>query len=110
MKITRVTTHLLHHDLDVAFQSSHSIFRARRHCLVEIECDTGLVGWGECLGSADINAAVIAAMTPLLIGRSPLDIERLWLEIYNQFRDRPLYTSAAADEEDNVSLGGGRHR
>lgn len=87
MKIIRVTSHILHHDLDIAFQSSHSIFRARRHCLVEIECDTGLVGWGECLGSADINAAVVAAMTPLLIGRSPLDIEPLWLEIYNQFRD-----------------------
>lgn len=96
MKITRVTTHLLHHDLEAPFESSFSTFRARRHCLVEIECDNGLVGWGECLGPADINAAVVASMTPLLIGRNPLDIEPLWLELYNQFRDQgqrgPMHT------------------
>jgi len=96
VKITRITTHLLHHELEAPFQSSFSTFRARRHCLVEIECDTGLVGWGECLGPADINAAVVASMTPMLIGRNPLDIEPIWMELYNQFRDQgqrgPIHT------------------
>ncbi|CUK10816.1 Putative isomerase YitF [Shimia thalassica] len=88
VKITSVRTHILHHDLERPFQSSFSTFRARRHLLVEIETDTGLTGWGECLGPADINAAVVRAMTPQLLGRSPLEIEPIWLDIYNQFRDQ----------------------
>lgn len=63
-------------------------FDVRRHLLVEIRCDNGLVGWGECLGNAQINAGIVAAMTPLLLGRSALDIEPIWLELYNQFRDQ----------------------
>lgn len=88
MKITRVQTHILHHQLDAPFQSSFSTFRARRHLLVEIETDTGVTGWGECLGPADINAAVVSAMAPMLIGRPALDIEPIWLSLYNEFRDQ----------------------
>ncbi|MEH6633071.1 MAG: mandelate racemase/muconate lactonizing enzyme family protein [Halopseudomonas aestusnigri] len=97
MKISKVNTYLLHHDLDQPFQSSFSVFKARRHCLVEIECDNGLIGWGECLGPADINVAVVKSMVSLLIGRNPLDIEPIWLELYNQFRDQgqrgPIHTA-----------------
>ncbi|MEP2717103.1 mandelate racemase/muconate lactonizing enzyme family protein [Pseudophaeobacter sp.] len=88
MKIAKVQTHILHHDLAQPFQSSFSTFRARRHLLVEIETESGLIGWGECLGPADINAAVVTAMTPMLIGRSAHDIEPIWLDLYNQFRDQ----------------------
>ncbi len=88
MKITGVKTHILHHQLDAPFQSSFSTFRARRHLLVEIETDTGVTGWGECLGPADINAAVVSAMAPILIGRPALDIEPIWLSLYNEFRDQ----------------------
>lgn len=88
MKITNIRTYILHHDLDRPFQSSFSVFRARRHCLVEIETDAGFSGWGECLGPADINAAVVRSMAPMLMGRDPLDIEPIWLDVYNQFRDQ----------------------
>tara|TARA_B100000767_G_C19773367_1_gene541278 strand:+ start:1320 stop:2357 length:1038 start_codon:yes stop_codon:yes gene_type:complete len=56
--------------------------------LVEIVCDNGLVGWGECLGPADINVAIVKMMTPLLIGKQALDIELIWNELYSQFRDQ----------------------
>ncbi len=56
--------------------------------LVEIVCDNGLVGWGECLGPADINVAIVKMMTPLLIGKQALDIEPIWNELYSQFRDQ----------------------
>ena len=88
MLITDVRTHLLHHDLDTAFESSFNRFSSRRHLLVEVTCDNGMVGWGECLGHADINAAIVLAMTPLLIGRDASQIEPIWLELYNQFRDQ----------------------
>ncbi len=88
MKITAVKTHLLYHKLDQPFQSSFSQFDARFHCLVEIECDNGLIGWGECLGPARQNAALVADMADRLIGRNPLDIEPIWLDLYNINRDQ----------------------
>lgn len=88
MRIAAVNTHLLEHPLQQPFESSAMRFEVRRHLLVEIRCDNGLVGWGECLGNGPVNAAIVAAMAPLLLGRSALDIEPIWLELYNQFRDQ----------------------
>ncbi|GMG85152.1 D-galactarolactone cycloisomerase [Paralimibaculum aggregatum] len=88
MKIETVRTHLLQHRLAQPFHSAFSTFRARWACLVEITCDDGTTGWGECLGPAGPNAATVAAMAELLVGRDPLAIEPLWLDIYNQFRDQ----------------------
>ena len=87
MKITDVKTYILHHDLEHPFQSSNSQFNARRHCLVSVHCDDGTMGWGECLGPADITSASVHMMKPLLLGENPLNIEPLWLKLYNQFRD-----------------------
>jgi D-galactarolactone cycloisomerase len=88
MKIAAVHTHVLRHKLDRQFQSAFSTFTDRWACLVEIVCDDGTVGWGECLGPSRANAAVVEAMAPLIVGRDPLEIEPIWLELYNQFRDQ----------------------
>lgn len=88
MKITAVHTHLLDHALDTAFESASMHFSRRQHCLVEIVCDDGTIGWGECLGPAPLNAAVVRAYGAALIGRDPLETEKLWLELYNRFRDQ----------------------
>lgn len=88
MKISAINTHLLEQALEQPFESSAMRFTTRRHLLVEIRCDNGLTGWGECLGNAEINSAHIQAMSSLLLGRSPLAIEPIWLELYNQFRDQ----------------------
>ena len=88
MKIVSVRTHVLRHKLDQKFLSSFSTFEDRWSCLVEITCDNGTVGWGECLGPARPNAAIVAAMEPHLTGKNPLDIEPIWAHLYNQFRDQ----------------------
>ncbi len=87
MKIASIKTHVLFHKLDEPFQSSFSVFNARHHCLVEVICDNGLIGWGECLGPAAINATVVADMATALVGRDPRDREPIWLDVYNQYRD-----------------------
>lgn len=87
-RIADVHTHLLNYKLDAPFQSSFSQFDTRTHCLVEIVCEDGATGWGECLGPAVVNAAIVSAMKPLLISADPDNIEPLWLHIYNQFRDQ----------------------
>lgn len=88
MRISEVKTHLLNHDLDQPFQSSFSTFQSRAHCLVEIICKDGTIGWGECLGPSALNAAVVGVMRNFLISENPLDTERLWLTLYHQFRDQ----------------------
>ncbi|EFL88616.1 mandelate racemase/muconate lactonizing enzyme family protein [Ahrensia sp. R2A130] len=90
MKITNVTAHCLTQKLDGnnRFDSAFSTFTERAACLVEIETDTGLIGWGECLGPNKVNAAIVEAMTPALIGRDPLDIEPIWFDLYSAWRDQ----------------------
>lgn len=88
MKIESVKAHLLDHPLEQVFESASMRFDRRRHCLVEIACDDGTVGWGECLGPAGPNAAVVAAYADALKGRDPLETERIWLDLYNLLRDQ----------------------
>lgn len=88
MKITAVRTHLLEHRLEVPFESASMRFDRRAHVLVEIECSDGTVGWGECLGPARPNAAVVHAYAGWLIGQNPLETERLWATLYNALRDQ----------------------
>ncbi|MFZ1813391.1 MAG: mandelate racemase/muconate lactonizing enzyme family protein [Rhizobiaceae bacterium] len=88
MKIEAVHTHILEHRLDTAFESATMRFERRQHILVEIVCDDGTTGWGECLGPALPNAAMVKAYAGHLIGRDPLATEVLWQELYNLFRDQ----------------------
>ncbi|MGE3769758.1 MAG: mandelate racemase/muconate lactonizing enzyme family protein [Bdellovibrionales bacterium] len=88
MKITAVHTHLLEHRLAVPFESAATRFDRRLHILVEVVCDDGTIGWGECLGPAKVNAAVIAAYAPHLIGADPLENEKIWARLYNVLRDQ----------------------
>lgn len=88
MKIEKVYTHILDYKLEQAFESASMRFDRRQHCLVEIVCDDGTIGWGECLGPAKPNAAVVSAYSAVLIGCNPLETEKLWLELYNRLRDQ----------------------
>ncbi|MCI4664015.1 MAG: mandelate racemase/muconate lactonizing enzyme family protein [Neomegalonema sp.] len=88
MKIEAVRTHLLDHPLSVPFESASGRFERRTHCLVEVVCEDGAVGWGECLGPARLNAAVVQAYAPRLQGRNPLETEKIWLDLYNFLRDQ----------------------
>jgi D-galactarolactone cycloisomerase len=88
MRIEAVRTYVLDHKLDRVFESASMRFDRRQHCLVEIVCEDGTSGWGECLGPALPNAAVVEAYAPTLVGRDPLETEKLWIELYNLLRDQ----------------------
>lgn len=90
MKIVAIHTHCLSHPLegDARFDSAFSTFTERAACLVEIETDAGITGWGECLGPNRVNAAIVQAMAPALIGLNPLDIEPIWFALYSAWRDQ----------------------
>jgi D-galactarolactone cycloisomerase len=87
MKIKDVRTHVLEAELSEPFSWSLGWTRTRSALLVEIEATDGTVGWGESYGPARPNAAVVEAMTPLLIGADALATEAIWEQLYAAFRD-----------------------
>src|SRR3954463_7417391 len=57
---------------------------SRNQCLVKIETDEGLYGWGESgLSSRELAVAgAVRHFREFLIGRNPLQIGALWQEMY----------------------------
>lgn len=88
MRIAEVHAHVLEAALSEPFAWSFSGTQTRASCVIQVICEDGTVGWGECFGPATLNAAVIAAFRPHIIGADALATERLWLHLYNQFRDQ----------------------
>jgi D-galactarolactone cycloisomerase len=87
MKITNILTHVLEARLTQSFAYSRAWYDTRTAMLVEIETDSGLVGWGECYGPAGITEAVVKSVAPWLIGEDPLRTDFLWQMIYARLRD-----------------------
>lgn len=88
MRISDIRTYVLEAPLSQPFGWSFQKTSKRSTCIVEITTDNGLVGWGECFGPSQINAAIIKAFEPHLIGHDALATEAVWQLIYNQFRDQ----------------------
>ncbi len=87
-RIAAINTHILEAQIDEPFWWSFNQSSARGSCLVEIVAEDGGVGWGECFGPARLNAAIIEAFKPYLIGADFRAGELLWQTLYNQFRDQ----------------------
>lgn len=88
MKIEEVRTHVLEAPLSQPFAWSFNRTAMRGTCIVEIVTANGTVGWGECFGPPALNAAIVAAYRPYLVGQDALATERIWQTLYNSFRDQ----------------------
>ncbi|MBO7214794.1 MAG: galactonate dehydratase [Clostridia bacterium] len=84
MKITKVNTYLVR----------------PRWCIVEIETDEGLVGYGEAVieGKASTVSACVKEMEEYIIGKNPTEIEDIWNMLYRAafYRGGPIVMSAIA--------------
>lgn len=81
MKITSISSYHVAYPLPQGeeIRSSQMIFDERSVVVVKVETDEGLVGWGESLGQPEITIPVIDnVLTPLIIGKDPLDTGVLW--------------------------------
>jgi D-galactarolactone cycloisomerase len=92
VKITDLQVHVLRSPLAEPFAFSQGWVHHRSATLVEVQTDTGLVGWGEAFAQGleppHVAAAAIEhALRPLVLGADPLDIEVLWHRMYHQTRD-----------------------
>ena len=89
MKVTKVTCHLLQSKVDRPFTSARGwLYATRSSCVVEVETDAGVTGWGECYGPAAVNKALIETQyAPRVVGRDPFDVEVVWEDLYNRIKD-----------------------
>jgi D-galactarolactone cycloisomerase len=89
VKVTKVTCHLLQSKVDRPFTSARGwLYTTRSSCVVEVETDAGITGWGECYGPAAVNKALIETQyAPRVVGRDPFDVEVVWEDLYNRIKD-----------------------
>jgi D-galactarolactone cycloisomerase len=87
-RIADIRAHVLEASISQPFAWSFSSTALRSACLVEMICEDGMTGWGECFGPAQLNAAVLDAFRPHLIGADALASEQIWMRLYGQFRDQ----------------------
>jgi D-galactarolactone cycloisomerase len=87
-EIADVKCHVLEARLDEPFWWSFNRSDARASAIVEIIADNGTSGWGECFGPARLNAAIVEAFRPHLLGQDLRAGDLIWQTLYNQFRDQ----------------------
>uniref|UniRef100_A0A540VG11 Mandelate racemase/muconate lactonizing enzyme family protein n=2 Tax=Litorilinea aerophila TaxID=1204385 RepID=A0A540VG11_9CHLR len=95
-------------DYFIARDAWTSIYsRAHETCLVRVEADNGLVGWGE--GQAPVGGRAVRAIVedlcrPVLLGQDPFDVEYLWYRLYSAMRERGHVTGFYVDALAGVDL------
>jgi D-galactarolactone cycloisomerase len=90
VKITDIDVHLIHCPIpeDQRVRSGAGLKLARQAALIEIITDEGTSGVGPCsFGSASVDLFAVRslvdhAIKPMLIGRDPRQVQRIWDEIY----------------------------
>ena len=89
MKVTSINCHVLSAPVAQPFTSSRGwLYKTRNTCLVELETDEGITGWGECYGpSAVAKAFIDTQLAPQVVGRDPFDVEVVWEHLYNRIKD-----------------------
>lgn len=95
-------------DYHIARDAWTSIYSSRHEtCLVRIETDSGIVGWGE--GQAPVSprttaTAVEELCRPVLLDADPLDVEYLWYRMYSAMRERGHVSGFYVDALAGVDL------
>lgn len=95
-------------DYFIAADAWTSIYsRAHETCLVRLETDTGLVGWGE--GQAPVSGRAVKAIIedlclPVILGGDPFDLEYLWYRMYSSMRERGHITGFFVDALAGIDL------
>ena len=82
MKITRISTHALHHPLPRGTGPSTYYYHSRNTLIIRIETDGGLVGWGETSAFGGLRSLIEEVYAPVLIGRDPLEHRALWRALW----------------------------
>lgn len=80
--IKEIKPYIIKHQLQEPFYFSQWQYDTRKICLVKITLEDGTYGWGEGYGPAGVVKAGIEFFRPFLIGKSALEHETIWQEMY----------------------------
>jgi len=87
MKIVKIEPIVLSHKLEESFYFSQWEYCERKICIVKITTESGLVGWGEGYGPANVLASGIEFLSEFIIGESVLNNEGIWQIMYRRSLD-----------------------
>ncbi|QBY04219.1 mandelate racemase/muconate lactonizing enzyme family protein [Thalassotalea sp. HSM 43] len=88
MKIAAIRSYHLRCSLQKPFGFSQWTYDQRNVLVIEVITDTGLSGWGECYGPADVTqAAVEHFYAPRIIGMHALSSEVIWQHMWRSSLD-----------------------
>jgi D-galactarolactone cycloisomerase len=91
MKVTTLETYFLSAPLPQAVRTSTHVISRVNEVVVKLTTDSGLVGIGEghgpflyLPGPEGLRAVgdILRAITPLVIGQDPFDVERIWQDLF----------------------------
>lgn len=99
MKIKEVHVHVIQAPLEEPFCFSQGWVTCRSSVIVEVVCENGISGFGECLCHGQqppqiAQAFIENCFAPEMIGRDCMDAEVIWETLYN--RSRPFGQQGAA--------------
>jgi D-galactarolactone cycloisomerase len=87
MKIQTIETFIVQQKLKEPFYFSQWEYESRTICLVKITTESGIVGWGEGYGPANLIKSGVEFFTPFIIDMDPLDHEVIWQQMYQRSLD-----------------------
>ena len=87
MKILKIEPIILSDKLDESFYFSQWHYSERTICIVKVTTESGLVGWGEGYGPASVLSSGIEFLSKFIIGKSVLNNEGIWQEMYRRSMD-----------------------
>ncbi|WP_068546849.1 mandelate racemase/muconate lactonizing enzyme family protein [Thalassotalea crassostreae] len=88
MKIECIRSHHLRCKLDKPFGFSQWSYAERNVLVIEIITDTGLSGWGECYGPADVTQSAVSNFyAPKIIGKDALATDAIWQHMWRSSLD-----------------------
>lgn len=108
MKITKVDVQVLCAPLKDPWRIATSIMSNMYATLVFLHTDEGLVGIGECLtrlAPRALSTIVEEILSPVIIGRDPFQVERLWEEMYGVMRARGHSKGFMVEAISGVDIG-----
>ncbi|MBW2305678.1 MAG: mandelate racemase/muconate lactonizing enzyme family protein [Deltaproteobacteria bacterium] len=91
MRITDIRAYTLSAPLDKPWKIAGMVMSEMTATMVEVESDSGLVGYGEALtrlGPSATREIVTSILKPILLGADPMDVDVLWGRMFSTMKTR----------------------
>jgi len=91
MKITDIRAYTISTPIDKPWKIAGIVMAEMTATIVEVETDSGLVGYGEALtrlGPSATRELITSILKPALIGADPMEVDVLWERMFSTMKSR----------------------